>query len=483
VFLLAAALVVLLIVWASVPGQVNQDVAWSMLVAQRLHAGATLYRDVLDINPPLIFWLASGAAWIGRSTDSSPINAYYLCVMLVLVGSLLLAVFSTRRTWADLIVLTAAYLAVGIAGPSFGQREQLISALCIPLIVQCGRRADGEHIPTALLVSGYFLASLAFCLKPHFAVLWPALLLLVKLRSQRILPADALPAVPGLMYIGAVALIEPAYFQVFHNFGPTYLSWNRATAAELVSQPGTLAGVSAFLLALLARAVNRPSGTLNAFALASMSAVLAACLQGKAFGYHWLPALAFSLVTAALVIVERGHHRTLLRSSALLVALVAIGGVAASWHARNVAAGALRPLSDWIAREPRGTRALILSRFSVGVVGPSLEAGLTWSSAWQVVWWPSVFPSSRRMPESFGALPQAERTALDASVRALLQGTVDVVAVDLATTALGGAGTRFEMDQYFRLVPGVKWALARQFAPPRKESGFIVYRRQQPGAN
>jgi hypothetical protein len=87
------------------------------------------------------------------------------------------------------------------------------------------------------------------------------------------------------------------------------------------------------------------------------------------------------------------------------------------------------------------------------------------------------------MPESFGALPQAERTALDASVRALLQGTVDVVAVDLATTALGGAGTRFEMDQYFRLVPGVKWALARQFAPPRKESGFIVYRRQQPGAN
>lgn len=211
-----------------------------------------------------------------------------------------------------------------------------------------------------------------------------------------------------------------------------------------------------------------------------MSAALAACLQGKAFGYHWLPALTLALVTAVLAMLTRSSRRVLLWG-ALLVGLLSIGGVGASWNARNVAVEALRPLENWIRGQPRNTRALILSRFSVGVLGPSLESGLTWSNAWQVMWWPSVFPSSRSLPESFARLHRAERLALTASVQELLNGTVDVVAVDLPTTALGGMGTSFEMDRYIRLVPGVSQALAHQFTLPHQESGFIVYRRRQPG--
>lgn len=471
----------MLVIWLCIPVQANQDVAWSMLVAQRLRMSAKLYHDMLDINPPLIFWFATGATWLGRVTGHSALGTYYGWVMAVLAGSFLLAALSVERCWRSLIVIIIAYLAVGIAGPSFGQREQLVSALCIPLIFQCGRRTDGKRIPAALLVSAYVLVSVAFCLKPHFALLWPALLILIWLRGQPILLADWLPVLPGLVYIGTVILFEPAYFQVLHTFGATYLNWNRATVGELVAQPGSLAGMCAALLAFLAAAASGPSGTLLAFGVASISAVLAACLQGKAFGYHWLPALAFAFVTAALVTVNRTNRRTLLRCGALLVGLISIGGVGVSWRARNVAIEALRPLTEWIRGEPRNTRVLVLSRFSVGVLGPSLESGLGWSNAWQVMWWPSVFPSSRSMPDSFGGLPRAERLALTASVQELLLGAVDVVALDLPTTGFGGAGTSLEMDRYFRLVPGVDEVLAHQFALPHQESGFIVYRRQQPG--
>src|SRR3954451_18027018 len=39
-------------------GTVDSDVAWQLWIAQRMHAGAHLYRDIIEINPPLWFWIA-----------------------------------------------------------------------------------------------------------------------------------------------------------------------------------------------------------------------------------------------------------------------------------------------------------------------------------------------------------------------------------------------------------------------------------------
>src|SRR5690348_7664268 len=37
---------------------VDSDVAWQLWIAGRLHAGAHLYRDIIEVNPPLWFWMA-----------------------------------------------------------------------------------------------------------------------------------------------------------------------------------------------------------------------------------------------------------------------------------------------------------------------------------------------------------------------------------------------------------------------------------------
>src|SRR6185369_2684308 len=39
-------------------GTVDSDVAWQLWIARRLHAGAHLYRDIIEVNPPLWFWMA-----------------------------------------------------------------------------------------------------------------------------------------------------------------------------------------------------------------------------------------------------------------------------------------------------------------------------------------------------------------------------------------------------------------------------------------
>ena len=41
-----------------IPGTVDSDVAWQLWIAGRIHAGANLYRDIIETNPPLWFWMA-----------------------------------------------------------------------------------------------------------------------------------------------------------------------------------------------------------------------------------------------------------------------------------------------------------------------------------------------------------------------------------------------------------------------------------------
>src|SRR6476646_3329097 len=39
-------------------GTVDSDVAWQLWIAGRIHEGAHLYRDIIEVNPPLWFWMA-----------------------------------------------------------------------------------------------------------------------------------------------------------------------------------------------------------------------------------------------------------------------------------------------------------------------------------------------------------------------------------------------------------------------------------------
>src|SRR5437868_5909539 len=39
-------------------GTVDSDTAWQLWIAGRIHAGAHLYSDIVEVNPPLWFWMA-----------------------------------------------------------------------------------------------------------------------------------------------------------------------------------------------------------------------------------------------------------------------------------------------------------------------------------------------------------------------------------------------------------------------------------------
>ena len=54
---MALAVTVLVTAWRTA-GTVDSDVSWQLWIARQLNGGARLYRDIVEVNPPLWFWMA-----------------------------------------------------------------------------------------------------------------------------------------------------------------------------------------------------------------------------------------------------------------------------------------------------------------------------------------------------------------------------------------------------------------------------------------
>src|SRR3954452_23042381 len=72
-------------------GSIDSDVASQLGIAQRIHEGARLYRDIVEVNPPLWFWMAVPverlAALLHLTATSMLIGAFGLLVALSLAAT------------------------------------------------------------------------------------------------------------------------------------------------------------------------------------------------------------------------------------------------------------------------------------------------------------------------------------------------------------------------------------------------------------
>src|SRR2546423_9172993 len=113
--LAVALFLTFLVTVARLGGGVDSDVASQLWIAQRIHQGATLYRDIVEVNPPLWFWMALPvdrlATLLHLRAESVLIGSFGLIVALSLAASdrLLVHIAAGRRT------LFLAYAALVLA--------------------------------------------------------------------------------------------------------------------------------------------------------------------------------------------------------------------------------------------------------------------------------------------------------------------------------------------------------------------------------
>jgi hypothetical protein len=315
--------------------------------------GATLYRDIVDTNPPLIVFLTAIPVSIARALGLPEPAVFKAFVFAVGGMSTAASIPSIRRMTAIepsrfVLFTVLVFVLFPFVKSDFGQREHLAVMLVMPYVLGTASWAAGRS-PAPHAVSG-IAAGLGFAMKPHLLLAWIALEIcaaIARPRSERWLRAARIAAAAALIaYAAAVVLFVPEYLPVAREVVQVYGGLNSPPALLL-----RLPDVQIWIVAAIALAVIRLPAAERAvcgvlFATAT-GFLVAALLQLKGWSYHLYPFRAFAVLLCgafvvglsdsypALLEIVRGGRRSL---TAAFVAAVTI------WSARYVAE-ARRPLA------------------------------------------------------------------------------------------------------------------------------------------
>lgn len=366
----------------------TNDAAWQLWIGRQLANGAVLYRDVVEVNPPLWFWLAVPIVEIS--------NALGISGWVGLLGffglSAALSIALVQRLKPGLAISLALVFAFFLTGISAtGQREQFTLIAVTPYIFLTASRAGGRRVPLLLAIVIGIWAAFGLALKHYFALVPLALeLWLVSRRRGFLRPEFVTVCAAGALYIAAVLLLTPEYLRsMVPLIGEAYYVYNKPLAKLLLLDPVLISGLALVAVALL----QRRSESVEALAIAGMAFLVAFLLQLKGFRYQGLPAIGVFSTMAIVALVELDWSSTRAKLAGVLLALVPIAALATTTH------GALlqRAERDLVCSQTRGSKILVLTPYG-DFAWPGVEAcGLQWTSRYMFLW---MLPAIENDPHS-----------------------------------------------------------------------------------
>jgi len=295
---------------------INHDVSWYLYATEKWRLGSVLYLDIIEVNPPLAFWLTLPALHVGEILGVSAKAGMIIWILLLCAGSLGLSAcllkgmprLGANAYWAVLLALALAM--VILPGDNFGQREHFLVIFLIPYLLLLARRLEAVETNRSLaFVIGLWVA-VGLCLKPHFFLV-PAMIeaiLLVRQRSWRQLfrPENMAIAGVSLAYACAIILIHPEFFDRMLPLGVNaYSPYYGLGFAKTLTNASIVIGAVACIGVLAWR------GSISALGLVMLVAALAMLaiyfVQFKGFRYHVLPAIVFCALAAAWMAFERNR--------------------------------------------------------------------------------------------------------------------------------------------------------------------------------
>jgi hypothetical protein len=319
---LAIALAVTVILTAlRLSGTVDSDVAWQLWIANRIHAGANLYRDIIETNPPLWFWMALPVDRIASLLHLRP----EAVLILAIGGSVALALAATERLIRHvapqpraLLLGYAALCLMAMPWMHLGQREQIVLIGTIPYAALVAARREQRPVSILLATLIGIGAALGFALKHYFLIV-PALLecwLLTRNGKWRVVRPETLAiGVAGLAYAAAVLLFEPDYVTTIVPL--LRLAYGEAGAPSLRYLFGPSALIGLVMLALVAAHArylrSKQCPFAGALAAAAVGFAAAYFVQFRGWAYHAIPLLGCASLALAAMLAEVGAPMRVLR--------------------------------------------------------------------------------------------------------------------------------------------------------------------------
>jgi len=386
--------------WLALTKIPDHDIALWINAAERVLAGAELYRDIYEINPPIAFLLTVPPVAVAQALGVEPIVVFQLLVIALALASVRLAQGVARAVVGDrpLIALLSVPLlfALFIApGKDFGQREHILVLLLLPYFF--GTMGSSPAIPLRSRALIGAMAGLGIAFKPFFLVFLIVGEGLVALRAGTLRATLRIEAVAASAVIAAAVAITvwgfPGYLEIIVPLGREIYHGYETTTLSVLLMPTTSGSAVILLCALV---LVRAARIRDAFALrlavtlvaAAMAGFIAYFVQHKGWRYQALPLLLFStaalgtLCAAALepYLTSARQWRMALAIGAATVVAMTVSGMHDWIDDEREREADIRPLVALVSSLPEPRRALFLSthlHYGLSVV-PTAAASWPW---------------------------------------------------------------------------------------------------------
>ncbi|WP_315723225.1 MULTISPECIES: hypothetical protein [unclassified Bradyrhizobium] len=395
----------------------NTDVSWLLVVGERMLDGQKLYRDIIEINPPMAAFAYLPGVALGRLLHVDPRHVIDAQLLLLAAGSLYvtsriirLSQSSAALSWGPFAIWAAAVVTI-LPMHVFGQREHIATLTFLPGLAVYALRSEREPVPAwAVIVAGIGVGiTLAF--KPFFT--FPALFCILAgvVRSRAWLQTFAPENIIAGMIVSAVSLgtylLYPEYFTVTYPLvRDTYLSWSMSPSVIFLNL-ATLLLVVALATVALTRRSRRLDGPLLALILASLGFAISFFLQRRGWPYHSYPMVAVAMLTMGYAVLTDTDATSQPRRFGVATALILIAAFALGlqWFNTRIGVG---PLPEALAKLKPHPRLLVLS--GEAAIGHPLvrDIGGVWVSRQENLWIREFVRLTR------------ERTSVDAATDARL---------------------------------------------------------------
>ena len=373
----------------------NTDVSWLLVVCERMLDGQHLYRDIIEINPPMAALAYLPGVALARALGVDPRHVIDLQLLLIAAASLFavsrilrLSPALAQGKWTAFVVWAAAVVTI-LPMHVFAQREHIAMLTFLPALAVYALRSNREPLPLwAILIAGLG-AGITLAFKPFFAVPAAFCILFSAIRSRSWLVLVAPENIIACVLVTIVSLgtymLYPEYFTVTYPLvRDTYLSWSMPVTVIFLND-ATLVFAIAMVCVILARQKEAPVLLLPVAVLASIGFATAFFLQRRGWAYHSYPMVALALLAmgyALTGVADAGpRSRRLETASAFMLAVTFLLGML--WFNGNVHVGPVREAIDGLKPRPR-----ILMLSGEAAIGHPLvrDVGGVWVSRQENLW-------------------------------------------------------------------------------------------------
>lgn len=462
------------------PAYLVHDDAWYLHMARVVLHGGTMYRDVVDTNPPLIVFLTLPPVWLAERLGLNTIatfKTYVFCAeflsILACARLLRFAWGSASETTRNLLLAVIVFALVPFARTGeFGQREHLMMLLTLPYLLAAIGWAEGRVVGGAWALVIGAAGGLGFAMKPHYVLTWLAIeatLVFIARGRRSWRRREALASAAALVaYAVLVVVFVPQYLVLADKVRQVYGGLNSSAALLFRLRDAQLWAAGLVVLGL----VRLPRSTRTACVLlfvAWTAFLLAAVLQLKGWNYHLYPARACSLlffVAFVLAVFEAlPALGTVLRGGLRGIAVGVVAALLLSsgrylLEARRpvVETDLVTPLIDVVNNHaPRGTIAVLSMRTIIYPAFPAVNyAGARWSMRHNSLWFlPGLYEKELQAPDGIvrfrapAAMSGLERGFYEDVIADLCAAPPDLLLFERADPRAPGGRRALDLPAYY----------------------------------